>query len=168
MFCDKVYGATSQKAACIRLYGQYAPEGAEARAWKKECDISPQERQAFQRLWGDNRELCHDCGRATAPGQKHSVRRLGGAFCSTQCATAGTVLSCRECNQPVSAGQPHCATCKWGLPEPAPARRSQQRSRLANVIEENEKNLEHLLKRIRCKQRPDPNHEPAWKRRRRS
>ena len=50
MFGDKVHGATSHKAACIRLYGQYAPEGAEARAWKKECDIAPQERQAFQRF----------------------------------------------------------------------------------------------------------------------
>ena len=114
MFGDRAHGAASQKAACIRLFGQHAPEGAEARAWKKECDISPQERQAFQRLWGDNRELCHECGRATLPGQKHLVRRLGCAFCSTQCATAGTLLSCRECHQPVSAEQLHCATCKWG------------------------------------------------------
>ena len=114
LFGEKLRGAVPQKAACLKLYGQYAPEGAEACAWKKECDIPPQERQAFEQLWGDTREICFECGKATAPGLKHSVRRKGRAFCSTQCATAGTVLSCRKCDQPVSVEQPRCATCQWG------------------------------------------------------
>ena len=47
----------------------------------------------------DNGELCHECGEATAPGQKHSVRRLDRAFCSERCAAAYTVLSCRICRR---------------------------------------------------------------------
>ena len=39
---------------------------------------------------------------------------------------------------------------------------------LDTVVEENEKNVAQWLKRVRCVQRPDANHEPAWKRRRRS
>ena len=57
----------------------------------------------------DNGELCHECGKAAAPGRKHSVRRLGRAFCSAQCAAAYTVLSCRICKQPVSGEQPQGA-----------------------------------------------------------
>ena len=41
LFGEKLRGAVPQKAACLKLYGQYAPEGAEACAWKKECDIPP-------------------------------------------------------------------------------------------------------------------------------
>ena len=32
LFGEKIRGAVSQKAACLKLYGQYAPPGAEARA----------------------------------------------------------------------------------------------------------------------------------------
>ena len=45
----------------------------------------------------DNGELCHECGKPTAPDQKHSVRGLDRAFCSQRCAAAYTVLSCRIC-----------------------------------------------------------------------
>ena len=135
LFGEKLRGAMSQKAACLKLYGQYAPQGAEARAWKKESDLSPDMLEQFQRMWDKTApERCRECGKAAAPGRWHPVRRLGKAFCSAQCAAAGTVFSCSKCNEPVSTEQPHCATCKWGLPEPAPARRSQQRSRLDDVI----------------------------------
>ena len=158
-----------QKAACLKLYGQYAPPGAEARAWKKESDLSPDTLEQFQRIWDKSApERCRECAKASAPGQRHPVRRLGNAFCSAQCAEAGTVLSCRRCNEPVSAEQPHCAGCGWGLSEPVPARRGQQRSRLDDVVEEMEKTAAWWTRVVRCAQRPDANHELAWKRRRRS
>ena len=172
LFGEKIRGAVSQKAACLKLYGQYAPPGAEARAWKKESDLSPDTLEQFQRIWDKTApERCRECAKASAPGQRHPVRRLGNAFCSAQCAEArGAVFSCRECNEPVSAERPHCARCGWGLsgPAPAPANRGQRRSRLDDMVEENEKNVAQWLKRVRCVQRPDANHEPAWKRRRRS
>ena len=58
------------------LFGPPAPKQATLAKWLR-C-----------RPASDNRELCHECGEASAPGLKHSVRKLGGAFCSAQCATA--------------------------------------------------------------------------------
>ena len=170
LFGENLRGAMSQKAACLKLYGQYAPQGAEARAWKKESELPPDTLEQFLRIWDKTApERCRECRKALAPGRLHLVRRFGTAFCSARCAEArGTMFSCRECNEPVSAERPHCTRCKSGLPGPAPARRGHQRSRLDDIVEENETNMVQWLKRVRCEQRPDANHEPAWKRRRRS
>ena len=82
------------------LFGPPAPKQATLAKWLR-C-----------RPASDTRELCHECGKTSAPGMKHSVRKLGGAFCSAQCATAYTVLSCRRCKEPLSAEQGLCKACK--------------------------------------------------------
>ncbi len=43
----------------------------------------------------DNGDRCHECGKPSAPNQKHSVHGLDRAFCSQRCTAAYTVLSCR-------------------------------------------------------------------------
>ena len=88
------------------LFGPPAPKQATLAKWLRYRPAS------------DTCELCHDCGKTSAPGMTHSVRKLGGAFCSAQCATAYTVLSCRRCKEPLSADQGLCKACRRGLPRP--------------------------------------------------
>ena len=165
LFSEKVRGTVPQKAACIKLYARYVPEGAEDRAWKKECDIPPSQRRLFQKVWGQDQDLCDECGKAAAPGKEHPVLRLGAHFCSDKCASLGQIIVCAKCGNSVSAGHPHCLDCRWGLPASRPSRK---RSRLDDAIAENEENLARFSLITRCNSRQDPTHEPAWKQRRRS
>ena len=167
LFSEKVRGSVPQKAACIKLYARYAPDGAEERGWKKECDIPPFQRRLFQNVWGQDQDLCIECGKAAAPGKEHPVRRLGAHFCSEKCAAAGQISVCSKCGNRVSVEHPHCLDCRWGLPS-AHARSSRKRSRLDDALDENENNHAKFARIVRCNSKPDPSHEPAWKQRRRS
>ena len=169
LFGEKLRGDIPQKMACIKLYGQYVPEEADARAWKKECNLPPDVLENFQRIWdADAPERCHECCSAAAPGTKHPVRRAGRNFCSRACAIAGTMIACSKCGHRVDATYPHCPMCEWGSSEPAPARRGHERTELAYMVEDSEKNYAAYMKAIRCTARVDPDHAPAWKKRRRS
>lgn len=136
LFAQKVRGSVPQKAACIRLYKRYLPEGAEERGWKKESDILPFQRRLFQSVWGKDQDLCTECGKAAAPGKKHPVQRLGAHFCSEKCAAAGQMSECSKCGNRVNAGHPHCLDCRWGLPA-APARSSRKGSKLDAAVNDN-------------------------------
>ena len=53
LFGDKIRGEVPQKAACIKLYGMYAPP-EEGRAWRNESDLPPETLEPFQRIWDVN------------------------------------------------------------------------------------------------------------------
>ena len=96
------------------LFGPPAPEQAPITKWLRR-------RPAL-----DLHERCRECGKTSAPDMQHSVRKLGGAFCSARCATAHAVLSCSQCKEPLSVEQGLCKAraCRLGrgLPEHENAR----------------------------------------------
>ena len=161
LFGERKVGAAQQKAACLKLYALYRP-GA---AWKKESDIPPSERRHFQAVWGDNRDLCDECGKASAPGKEHPLRARGRRFCSQACKTAGVVSQCKRCTP-----QQTCSLCRT-----VAACRRKRRVETAFTEEidaflvENEKELKRAREALgHMASSSDPAHEPAWKRRRRS
>jgi hypothetical protein len=114
-FAETLKGTVPQKAACLKLWGEYSGS-----AWRKECDLPPDELTAFQRVWEPNApERCSECNKSAPPPGKHPVRRSGRPFCSEDCACAGKCLSCRGCRGAVDAESPRCSSCAWGL-DPAP------------------------------------------------
>jgi hypothetical protein len=152
LFGDKLRGGVPQRAACLKLFRQHAPDST--RDWKtegdrqpKESDLPPADREAFLRVWDPSAKCCRDCG------TRHERR---GGYCSDTCAAAGVIVACRECKAtldpatlvPTTPARP-CAFCgpKGG------------------------KRGHGLLVAQRtwfCSSRPDPEHEPAWKKARRS
>ena len=144
LFGDKVMGMVPQKNACIRLYSQYSNELDSACTWRKESDIPPLVREQFQRMWHQTRTLCRECG--------SPVHDEGKLFCSAKCEAAGVKVVCRKCEAPLNAEWPYCATCKIGSPTP------HQHSIL----------FAKAQKYWAGSRMRDPNHEPEWKRRRRS
>jgi hypothetical protein len=160
-FADAKKGAAQQKAACLKLFGEHSGS-----TWRKECDLPPEELTGFQRAWEpDAPERCCECGKATLPPGRFSLRRSGRPFCSEACACAGKRLTCRGCGGAVDAEHPRCSSCAWGL-APAPARA--KRSALDAMLEDSELALAKFLRVTRAVECRDYVHEPAWKRRRRA
>jgi hypothetical protein len=154
-------GAASQKAACLKLFGEYS--GA---TWRKEADLPPDELTTFQRIWDPSApERCSECSRAAPPPGRAPLRRGGRPFCSEACARADTRLACRRCGASVDAVSPRCPTCAWGL-SPTPGRAKS--SALDAILERNEQALSQLLRATRAVERRDESREPAWKKRRRA
>jgi hypothetical protein len=77
LFADTKKGAAQQKAACLKLFGEYGGS-----TWRKECDLPPDELTAFQRVWEpDAPERCCECGKAAPPPGRFSLRRNARPFC---------------------------------------------------------------------------------------
>jgi hypothetical protein len=154
-FADTLKGAAPQKAACLKLWGEYS--GA---AWRRESDLPPEELTAFQRVWDPSSpERCSECSKAAPPPGRFTLRRVGRTYCSESCSRAGIRLSCRRCGGSVDGDHPRCAACGWGL---APGRP------IAPDNEESAQALNRFLRITRAAERPNEDHEPAWKRRRRA
>ena len=178
LFGEKFGSATAQKAACLKLYGKYAP--AEARAWKNECNLPPDELEQFQRLWDPSApERCRECAKASAPGQRHPVRFGCNMYCSRPCADAGVTIVCRTCRQP------GCGPDSDGVPECTPvgdSRHVRVRPEFnmwlePSALEGHSWELRQHMQRMHTQRwlmswyfevHRNANHEPAWKRRRRS
>ena len=159
----------------------------EGPAWRNESDLPPETLEPFQRVWNvDAPERCRECSKPSEVA--HPVRRLGTPYCSPGCYHAGLAVVCKGCGAKVNPVWAGCSTCKWGLWEhstpPRPLRWSTpeqiaemtdaQRNRQAwaqqwwwvwdkNVEVRNHRNME-----LYCKVERPNDHEPAWKRRRRS
>ncbi len=161
LFGDKLRGGVPQRAACLKLFRQHAPDST--RAWKtegdhqpKESDLPPADREAFLRVWDPSVKCCRDCGTRHERRGGYCSDTCAGGYCSDTCAAAGVIVACRECKAtldpatlvPTTPARP-CAFCgpKGG------------------------KRGHGLLVAQRtwfCGRRPDPEHEPAWKKARRS
>jgi hypothetical protein len=141
LFVDTKRGTAQQKAACLRLFGDYSGS-----AWRKEADLPPAELTAFQRIWDPSApERCSECNRAAPPPGQFPLRRGGSPFCSEACAQAGKRLACRGCGGPVDAVHLRCSSCSWGL-EPKPAAKG---GAIQDLIERNELALCNLLRIVR-------------------
>ena len=155
LFGEKVRGTVPQKAACLKLYGTYvAGEGAAARNWKKECDLPPAEVEAFRRAWGQHEKICRECAKPVPADQN-------GSYCSAACAQAGCICSCPKCHKVLEDKiHPYCPDCKVGTPPPPKKRVLLMKSQWDSLA---------LAQRMWSTSRQTgPDHEPAWKKRRRS
>ena len=147
LFNTKVHTESVQKASVLRLYRVYA--GTE---YKRECDLPPALLSDFQQVWHpDAPSRCRECGKALTGN--YPIERL---YCNDACHRAGVGLTCRGCSR-VLSGSPHCPAC--------------ERGGVMSWREPREESERMLLKARRlwlCETNRDPEHEPAWKRRRRS
>ena len=162
LFSETLRGPVPQKAACLKLFGEYS--GA---PWRKESDLPPEELTPFQRVWDPAApERCSECSKA-APHEKFRLRRGGRSFCSEACAHAGEHLACRRCGGDVDAECPRCEACGWGLPTSS-STNSAKSSALQAMIEESEAALNNFLRITRATLQHDASHTAAWKKRRRA
>ena len=155
LFGDKVRGTVPQKAACLRLYGLYRPD---VRGWAREHDLPPADQEAFRRVWGDDRKLCREC--ASVVGEP------GKLFCSAECENAGVVAACRKCEAPLDPAWPYCAECKIGSAQPLKVPKGD--TALHKGLKRGAKSLATAQRFWAAARAADPEHEPAWKKRRRS
>ena len=147
LFAAKVLTEAVQKLSVLRLYQVYA--GA---TYKRECDLPPALLSDFQWVWHpDAPSRCRECGKAlTGPCP---IEHL---YCNDACRLAAAALTCRGCSK-VLSDLPHCPDCKLG-----------------SVLNWREPrgDFERMHLKARrlwlCNHGQDPEHEPAWKRRRRS
>ena len=110
-----IRGEVPQKAACIKLYGMYAPP-EEGRAWRNESDLPPETLEPFERVWhADAPERCRECSKPSEVTQPHPVRRFGVPYCSPGCSHAGLAIVCKGCGAKVNPQWAGCSTCKWGV-----------------------------------------------------
>jgi hypothetical protein len=170
LFGDKVCDVPAQKRTCLKLYSKYTSS-----RFQKESDLIPADQEAFQRVWDPNApRVCRECAKpvpATMP--------LSDPYCSDKCKNAGLQLTCWNkvngvrCTGKVEIrnGCRVCTTCKKG-------KDTEDMVKTANQKRE-ETSLDRSLKRqadqVRMVsnlwnfgQQPDPDHEPAWAKRRRT
>ena len=163
LFGARKVGEIQQKGACLKLYALYAPGSREAK-WKKESDLPPRDLVEFQRVWDPQApDRCLECCKAIEARASPETRRsavgapgLRGSHCSIACKRAGLVVTCTRCTP-----ERKCAYCGPRAPLGS--------SKTDEALRENEQQLKRarqMLGHERCV--ADPNHEPAWKRRRRS
>ena len=123
--------AMPQREAVLELYGQYVPEGEEARAWKSESDLPPRTLEAFHASYPAARctvvfrngcRVCQECGRG-----------MDVADIVTRGLSSGSKQTSLGKSIKRGAGMLQLATSVWGFDS-----------------------------------KSDPDHQPAWKKRRRS
>ena len=154
IFGDKVVSVPQQKKTVLELYSKYAPSGSE-KPWSKECDLPPSERVAFQRVWkSEAPDICKECGTSLNCILSHSERKHNDRhYCSEKCRLAGVIETCFKCKRKLDEKNvPPCIFCK---PTTRPLNTSKR-------------SLELTAQLWYRGQEPRVNHEPAWKRRRRS
>jgi hypothetical protein len=152
LFGSKRVGVMPQKTACLKLYAMYAP-GSAAAAWKKEADLPPSDLAEFQRVWDRSAPLrCKECSKRLPEGAS-AVRR----FCDEKCREAGVLVVCKQCTP-----EQKCSFCRL---KPAP----RGERILDQALSENQSSLKRWREVTgRTTRVADPEHEPAWKKRRRS
>ena len=145
-------GAIQQKGACLKLYAQYRP-GSEEASWEKEGDLPPRAMEESQRVWNSEApSRCRECRKPLEDTASAQDRYCGG-----KCRDAGFVVERTRCTP-----EHDCTFCRLrAAPE--------GRNELGQVLRENEQALKRWRGVIGHTTRvADQNHEPAWKKRRRS
>ena len=156
LFEEKVHASSQQRSLVLKLFSAYAPEGSPARKWRKESDLPPADCVEFLRVWNpDAPARCHECGKALTGN--HPILH---SYCSQACRHAGTRTACARCKKVLEDPvHPYCTVCKLGAPALPPNRPAPGA----------EQAMLDMAQRVWFSdQRKDPDHEPAWKRRRRS
>ena len=165
LFRANVHTEAVQKMSALRLYKAYA--GA---PWGKECDLPPALLTDFQQLWNPEApERCRECGKALV-----GAWPILHKFCSDTCEKAGIVTACRYCGSAASLteteGYFYCTACKRGSPLRKRANRpvGDDRTDLDKLLDNQREQLKMVSRLWGTVSTVSPDHEPAWKRRRRS
>ena len=172
LFGDKLNDTVKQKSKVLQLYGEYNAE--DGSSWKKECDLPPEELEQFQRVWDpDAPNRCRECGKALkGPAPYRDLDH----YCNETCKNAKMKTTCKECKSAANMenvdGYRYCKICyKRRPPKPIPAALKQNErdeSSLDKKMRSNRESLCLVQEVLYTDRAADPQHEPAWKRRRRS
>jgi len=158
LFGARKVGEIQQKGACLKLYALYAPDSREA-AWKKEGDLPPRDLVEFQRVWNPEApNRCLECRKSIGNKSDRDT------YCSDKCKRAGVVATCTRCTP-----ERKCLYCTAAPSWSALGKRKFDTSKLDEAIRRSEEQLKRTRQMLGHERRSaDPDHEPAWKRRRRS
>ena len=153
LFGSNLRGKIPQKKAVLELYALYTETDIAA----KESQLAPPERTRFKRIWDKHApSLCDECGQPLGSGSKQ--------YCSNECRDAGLTIACRLCGTSDQLEDYYCNRCQRG-------------GRVAETssTSSGDPRLDDQKRQLRMAQRvwwtttvADPEHEPAWKRQRRS
>lgn len=152
LFGNKLRGIVPQKAACLKLFAMYRPGSPEA-SWKKEAMLPPRDLVEFQRVWDPEApSRCLECNKPLKGTP--SIRDL---YCDDKCRMAGFIVQCKRCTP-----DQKCSFCRL---KPAP----KGERTLDQMISENMRGLKRWREVTQqTTSRADPDHEPEWRKRRRS
>ena len=158
LFGGKIRGTVPQKAACLKLFAAYT-----GTTWSKESDIPPADRELFRAAWGEDEQICRECG---------GISGSSGMYCSSECEAAGTKVVCRQCKTPLDHWFPHCPDCSvgGGPSDGLLAYRDRicEPGSFEAVMKRRVETLALAHRAWSSDLARDEGHEPAWKRRRRA
>ena len=182
LFGEKLKGAVPQKAACLKLFATYnaAESGRQhschGAGWKKEGDLPPTELEAFQQVWDPKAPArCRECNSSLPADTPFTA-----PYCSDKCREAGKRLSCWQmvsgarCTGKVEIrnGCRVCTTCKNGKDTEDMVKTGNQKREVETSLDRSLKRQADQLRMVsnlwKFGQQPDPDHEPAWGKRRRT
>jgi hypothetical protein len=170
-FGDKLHGAVPQKSKVLQLYMQYNENAGIS--WLCERDMPPQDRELFQKVWTASApNLCWECGKALT----ESAELAHGHYCNMACQEARFLVKCVRCESTLQAdarGYYHCGCAQAPLAERLqPPHLGGQFTRLDQMLRHSATALkfveEMFFTGAATSRIPNPDHEPAWKRPRRS
>ena len=124
--------------------------------YKKEAKIPPAELEEFKRVWKpDTPKACWECG-------KRLSEDITDHYCNGECKYASQRIVC-VCGAPamIRNGHKHCAVCKRGGHATPDASTS-----LGRNLKSSTEGLNTFQDFIFFRATINPDHEPAWKRRR--
>ena len=171
-FASKI-GPETQKAECLKLYREYAKiadktsfsEEQRQTLYTMTCMIPPDELADFERVWDPNAPArCLECSKEVRSPS------VGRGFCSDACRDAGQTWSCGECGSKaviqsgirVCTSSGGCSVAKDSKLAAELKRRREEEGGLPSTL--------HIAGQVLLwpmKREVDPNHVPAWTKRRR-
>jgi len=169
-FGEKI-GIDSQKDKCLKLYRQYAnivkrndltPEQQKT-LYSMRCRIPTEELTDFERVWdADAPQRCLGCAKAIHDADK-------GKFCSEACRGGGKLTTCIPCGNKLvdQGGVPVCTSLGCWVAEESALCATLKRSREGEGRVPSTLHIACELWRWPRKHEEDPNHAPAWTKRRR-
>ena len=162
----------TQKHTCLQLYREYAKvadntsisQQDRKTLYSKTCTIPPIELSEFERVWDpDAPQRCVECTREIP---KYSAK---GGFCSDTCGFAGSTWTCVPCGSKIVRENRFrvCTGTACQVAEDSSACVAIKRRREEEGKEPSTLHIAGQMWFWKHKQETDPNHTPAWTKRRR-
>ena len=163
----------TQKSTCLQLYREYAKiadnmsfsEQDRKTLYSKTCMIPPIELSDFERVWKPNApQRCLECTKEIIPqaSAKHG-------FCSDTCRYAGVTATCVPCGSKIvrESGVQVCKRTACQIANDSSVCAAVKRRREDEGGEPSTLHIAGQMWFWKHEQKTDPNHAPAWTKRRR-
>jgi hypothetical protein len=152
LFRGSINDKGQQKVKCLQCFALYNPSAG--KDLTKNSDLSPAVQEVFDRVWNSSApQLCLECGKPS-PGMYHA-----------ECENMGKMIVCKKCTKPavlLEDGSRICPSCTPASLQTPVSHDSSE------AVRGNDKLLRKMHSAMEFRAAVDPNHEPAWKMRKKS